>query len=80
MLYRYGKHIGKVTEKMDVDRLDQYSDGRTTAAYALEAMEWCLDIGLLNGYGDGTLAPAAPATRGAVAKMTACLLTWIEQQ
>lgn len=80
MLYRYGKHIGKVTEKMDVDRLDQYSDGRTTATYALEAMEWCLDIGLLNGYGDGTLAPAAPATRGAVAKMTACLLTWIEQQ
>ena len=53
---------------------DQISD------YALEAMEWCLDIGLLNGYGDGTLAPAAPATRGAVAKMTACLLTWIEQQ
>lgn len=78
MLYRYGKHMGKVTEKMDVERLDQYSDGRDTATYALEAMEWCLDIGLLNGYGDGTLAPAAPATRGAVAKMTACLLTWLQ--
>lgn len=78
MLYRYAKYKQAAVEKLDAERLGEYSDGLSSSIYAVEAMEWSLDMGLLNGFSDGTLRPQAKATRAAAAKMLSCLLHSLE--
>ena len=47
--------------------LAAYSDAGAVSAYAVDALLWAVDNGLIGGYGDGTLRPGATATRAQVA-------------
>ncbi len=65
ILYRYAQFKGlDVSAKGD---LSGFADGAAVSGWAQEAMQWAVGAGLLNGNADGTLAPAAGATRAEVA-------------
>ncbi len=49
--------------------LDSFSDAAQISGWALEAMRWANENGIVNGYGDGTLNPAGNATRAEAAQM-----------
>ncbi len=48
------------------DVLSQFKDGADTSAYAVSAMNWALNNGVLSGYGDGIIQPRGVATRAEV--------------
>ncbi len=50
----------------DTAVLGSYTDGGSVQGYARSAVAWALGKGLLTGYGDGTIRPAATATRAEV--------------
>ena len=65
ILYRYAQFKGlDVSAKGD---LSGFADGAAVSGWAQEAMQWAVGAELLNGNADGTLAPAAGATRAEVA-------------
>ena len=65
IFHRYAKYKGyDVTGSQD---LTGYTDAGQVGSWALPAMEWAVDSGLLTGTSDTTLAPAAFATRAQVA-------------
>ena len=67
MLYRYAVSKGMVTAPVTAD-LSIYSDAASVSAYAVEAMQWAVGTGLINGM-DGKLNPQGSATRAQVATM-----------
>lgn len=71
ILYRYNGMA--VTE---TDRLSRFSDAAAISDYARAAMNWAVDVGILNG-SDGRLMPGASATRVQAAVM---LTRYAEQQ
>ena len=46
-----------------------FNDEAEISGYALEAMRWAVENGILNGDGDGRLGPKVQATRAQVAQM-----------
>ncbi|WP_073077769.1 S-layer homology domain-containing protein [Sporobacter termitidis] len=65
MLYRYATF-----KKLDVTQasaLDSFPDAADVSDWALTAVRWAVSEGLINGMGDGTLSPAATASRAQVA-------------
>ena len=66
MLYR---NAGQPDVSADSSLLSGYTDGGSISDYAEKAMIWAHDNGIINGMGDGTLAPGAGATRAQVAQM-----------
>lgn len=67
MLYRYAVSKGMVTAPVTAD-LSIYSDAASVSAYAVEAMQWAVGTGLINGMA-GKLNPQGSATRAQVATM-----------
>ena len=64
ILYRYAQY-----KNADVSRraaLTQFSDQSNVSAYAVDAMSWSVDAGLITGI-DGRLEPAGYANRAQVA-------------
>ena len=61
MLYRY---VGSPAAD---GSLASFPDAGKVSAYAADAMTWAVGTGILNGMGDGTLAPQGSATRAQVA-------------
>ncbi len=61
MLYRLA---GSPTA--DTSVLASYTDGGSVQSYAQRAVAWAISNGLLAGYGDGTIRPAATANRAEV--------------
>ncbi|MBQ9930980.1 MAG: S-layer homology domain-containing protein, partial [Firmicutes bacterium] len=49
--------------------LSSFADADKVSDYAKEAMAWANENGIIQGMGNGSLAPAAPATRAQVAQM-----------
>ena len=49
--------------------LADYPDGDDASAYAVDALEWAVDEGVLSGFGDGTLAPGGVLSRAMLAAM-----------
>ena len=47
----------------------RFADAEETSGFALEAMRWAVENGILNGYGDGRLGPRGQATRAQAAQM-----------
>lgn len=74
MLYRYAQSKGQGFTGAWAFRLD-YSDADAVSYYAYEAMCWTTMHGIINGMGDGSLAPQGQATRAQVATM---LMRFIE--
>lgn len=62
MLWRYA---GSPAADGELD----FKDADTVSGYALEAVRWAVDNGILNGCGDGLLAPRGTATRAQAAQM-----------
>ena len=46
-----------------------FADASAVSGYALEALRWAVENGIINGYGNGQLAPQGLATRAQVAQM-----------
>lgn len=74
MLYRYAQSKGQGFTGAWAFQLD-YPDADAVSDYAYEAMCWTTMHGIINGMGDGTLAPQGQATRAQVATM---LMRFIE--
>lgn len=66
MLYRYAKQAGLDTAA-DAKTLAKFSDHGTTSDWAVDAMAWCVEKGLLQGRGGELLAPKATITRAEAA-------------
>lgn len=49
------------------DRVSAFTDGAAVAPWAADAMNWCVEQGLLNGVGDNRLAPQSTAQRSQIA-------------
>jgi hypothetical protein len=67
MLYRYAVH--KKADTSAKGDLSAFTDAGAISSYALEAMAWANGAGLINGMGDGTLAPKGTSTRAQVAQV-----------
>jgi len=63
MLWRYAGSPAATNKELHFNDIDEAGD------YALEALRWAVENGILNGYGDGRLNPAGRATRAQVAQM-----------
>ncbi|MDR1246980.1 MAG: S-layer homology domain-containing protein [Clostridiales Family XIII bacterium] len=67
MLYRYANYKGADTSvKGD---LSAFTDAAGISGYATEAVVWANGAKLINGMGDGTLAPQGKSTRAQVAQV-----------
>ena len=67
LLYRLANFLGMDTSaRAD---LSMYTDAAQVSAYAQEAMQWAVGVGLLNGRTATTLAPQGSATRAEGAKI-----------
>lgn len=65
MMYRYAEY--KRMDTRAAEDLSDYADADKISNYAVEAMEWAVAEGLINGVGNDTLAPQGTATRAQVA-------------
>ena len=68
ILYRYAKASGEDVSVGEETNILSYPDAETVSEYAVEAMQWAVGSGIINGM-DGNLAPQANATRAQVATM-----------
>ena len=67
MFHRYAKYIGaELSQKGD---LTVFSDRGKISDWALDALEWANGAGLINGMGDGTIAPQGTAIRAQVSQV-----------
>lgn len=46
-----------------------FTDADKASGYALDALRWAVEKGVMGGYGNGQLAPQGLATRAQVAQM-----------
>ena len=63
MLWRYTGSPAATNKEL------YFNDESEISGFALEALRWAVENGILTGYGDGQLAPQGQATRGEVAQM-----------
>ena len=68
ILYRYAQNEGYKTSQSG-EGTEGYLDASSISAYAVKAMDWAVNAGLLSGKGNGILAPTAGATRAEVAQI-----------
>lgn len=71
MLWRYAGSPAATEKEL------HFTDADKVSGYALEALCWAVENGVINGYGNGQLAPQGLATRAQVAQM---LKNFIETQ
>lgn len=65
MLYRYAQAIG--VDYGNGTSIAYFSDSGDVASYAIEAMQWAVAEGFINGMGNNRLDPSGNATRAQVA-------------
>ncbi|MBQ7040367.1 MAG: S-layer homology domain-containing protein [Clostridia bacterium] len=65
ILYKYATLKGKDVSK--TADLNAFSDAASVSDWAKDALSWAVAEGLLQGMGDGTVAPKANATRAQIA-------------
>ena len=74
ILYRYAQNEGYKTSQSGKGT-EGYLDASSISSYAVKAMDWAVNAGLLSGKGNNTLAPTAGATRAEVAPVSYTHLT-----
>lgn len=67
ILYRYAKATGGDTAVSG--NLNAFADKASVSPYAVEAMAWAVEKGIISGVGENTLAPQGNATRAQVVVM-----------
>lgn len=65
ILYRYAGTKG--IDRGAAEDLSAFSDRTDVSSYAVDAMKWAVDSGLIMGMGDGVLSPRGSATRAQAA-------------
>lgn len=68
MLYRYAQYKGYDTAQGGM-AIREFGDFDSISEYAMQAMTWTVNTGIIGGYSDNTLGPQNTATRAQVAKM-----------
>lgn len=68
MLWRYAKFKGYDTAQGGMV-IREFSDYESIPGYAMDAMTWAVNTGVIGGYEDQTLRPQADATRAQAAQM-----------
>ncbi len=63
ILWRYSGEPAATNKEL------RFSDADSASDYALDALRWAVENGVINGYGNGVLAPKGLATRAQVAQM-----------
>ncbi len=63
MLWRYAKNPSATNEEL------HFSDADEAGSFALEALKWAVEKGIITGYGDGRIDPKGLANRAQVAQM-----------
>ena len=69
ILHRYAQFKGIDVSVGEDTNILSYTDAFSVSGWAMAAMQWACGAGILNGKGDGTLAPADNASRAEVATM-----------
>jgi hypothetical protein len=69
IMYRYSEYKGMETGQTDRAKYEAFTDHDRVSDWAAEAVIWAVSRNLVNGMGDGTLAPSAASTRAQVAKI-----------
>ena len=69
ILYRYARYKGVDVKAADDAKYHTFRDADQVSNYAKVPMIWAVDKGIINGMGDGTLAPQKTATRAQVAQL-----------
>ena len=69
MLFRYSGAAAPT------GNLNQFTDANRVSAYAVPAVIWAVQNGIVNGMGDGTFNPKGQATRAQLAKILHMYLT-----
>lgn len=67
MIYRYYEYLGNDTSQRG--DTSAFTDAGSISDWAAEAMSWANAMKLINGMGDGTVAPKGTATRAQVAQI-----------
>ena len=73
MLWRYAGSPAATDKEL------HFTDADKASGYALEALRWAVENGILNGYGDGRLGPQGQATRAQVAQMLKNFIEHLEE-
>lgn len=79
ILYRYMNANNLDTSVGSNTNVLSYSDSSDMSDYAVEAIQWAVGSGVMNGNGDGTFAPANNATRAETAAVFVRTLKLIEE-
>lgn len=66
LLYRLSGNNMSGAEAVDTAVLDGYTDAAAVSAWARDAFAWAVDGGLVQGVGDGRLAPQGVASRAEI--------------
>ena len=66
ILFRYAQGKGMASITLEKN-LETFTDAGEISAYAVDAMNWAVGQGLINGMGDGTVAPQGQAIRAQAA-------------
>ena len=69
IMYRYANYKNNNTSNVDASKFNAFSDKGSVSDWAVEAMKWATDKGIINGMGDNTLAPQGTSTRAQVAQL-----------
>ncbi|HIQ78844.1 MAG TPA: S-layer homology domain-containing protein, partial [Candidatus Scatomorpha intestinavium] len=64
MLYRFAN-----SPEVAATGFGQFTDGASVSDWAVDAMAWALNNGVITGMGDGILSPSGSATRAQAAAM-----------
>ena len=75
ILYRFALYKGYDLSAGEDFDLSAYADAGDVSEWAIPAMQWACGAGIINGDGEGSLAPQGEATRAQVAAM---LMRFIE--
>lgn len=79
MLYRFAKEAGYEMEyTVDMDTILSYADGLDLSEWAVPAMLWACQNGIISGMDDNMLAPQSAVTRAQIAVMFLRFYTNVE--
>jgi len=78
MMYRYAEYMGCSMTNPDSGRINTFSDSKLTSSYAVKAMTWAVENGLING-SNGKLSPKDTAGRAQAAQMIYNLAEYLKQ-
>lgn len=78
-LYRYSEFLGlSIGDYSSSSLIYKFSDGANVSDYAVNAMNWAIDIGLFQGDNYGALNPQNPATRAEMVTIMTRFISYLE--